>query len=212
MILIIDNYDSFTFNLVQAFGALRTGHDIRVVRNDRTTPEEVESWGPDFLVISPGPCTPDQSGVSMELIRRFAGRIPILGVCLGHQCIAQAFGGGVIRAARLMHGKTSEVFHHGEELYAGLPSPFEAMRYHSLIVDRESLPRDFEVTSWTAQGELMGIRHREGPIEGVQFHPESFMTPQGERFLQNFLMPTSGSHVTNHAGDAQKTRERCGKF
>jgi glutamine amidotransferase of anthranilate synthase or aminodeoxychorismate synthase len=190
MVLVIDNYDSFTYNLVQYFEVL--GADVRVYRNDAITPEEAERLAPRYLVISPGPCTPDEAGVSLAMIRHFAGRVPILGVCLGHQAIAQAFGGRVVRARRLMHGKTSEIFHDGKTLYRGLPSPFVATRYHSLIVEEESLPAEFEVSARTAEGELMGLRHRTLPIEGVQFHPESILTDCGMTMLRNFLDTYAG--------------------
>ncbi len=185
MILIIDNYDSFTYNLVQALGSL--GADVLAVRNDAVTPEEVEARAPNRIVISPGPCTPRESGVSNRVIRRLAGRIPILGVCLGHQCIAHAFGGQVVRAARPMHGKTSEIRHDGAGLFEGLPNPFPAMRYHSLVVDETALPAEFVVTARTEEGEVMGLRHREWPLEGVQFHPESYRTGGGLELLRNFL-------------------------
>jgi len=185
MILLIDNYDSFTYNLVQALGAL--GAAVETVRNDAVTPEEVEARAPEGIVISPGPCTPRESGVSNRVIRRLAGRIPILGVCLGHQCIAHAFGARVVRAHRPMHGKTSEVRHDGSGIYEGLPNPFPAMRYHSLVVEESSLPAEFVVTARTADGEVMGLRHRSWPLEGVQFHPESYRTPAGLDLLRNFL-------------------------
>ncbi|HID98494.1 MAG TPA: aminodeoxychorismate/anthranilate synthase component II [Thermodesulfobacteriaceae bacterium] len=185
MLLVIDNYDSFTYNLVQAMGTL--GADIRVVRNDKATVDEILAWKPDHLLVSPGPCTPKEAGISIEAVHRFSGRIPILGVCLGHQSIAAAFGGRVIRADRLMHGKTSMIRHDGRGIFRNVPNPFEAMRYHSLIVDRKSLPECLEVTAWSENDELMGMRHREYPIEGVQFHPESIMTPEGVKILKNFL-------------------------
>jgi anthranilate synthase/aminodeoxychorismate synthase-like glutamine amidotransferase len=185
MILLIDNYDSFTYNLVQALGSL--GATVETVRNDALTPEEVEARAPEGIVLSPGPCTPRESGVSNRVIRRLAGRIPILGVCLGHQCIAHAYGGRVVRAKRPMHGKTSEIRHDGSGLYAGLPNPFPAMRYHSLIVDESTLPDDFVVTARTEEGEVMGLRHRTWPLEGVQFHPESYRTGAGLDLLRNFL-------------------------
>jgi anthranilate synthase/aminodeoxychorismate synthase-like glutamine amidotransferase len=185
MILLIDNYDSFTYNLVQALGSL--GATVETVRNDALTPEEVEARAPEGIVLSPGPCTPRESGVSNRVIRRLAGRIPILGVCLGHQCIAHAYGGRVVRAKRPMHGKTSEIRHDGAGLFAGLPNPFPAMRYHSLVVDETSLPADFVVTARSAEGELMGLRHRDWPLEGVQFHPESYRTAAGIALLRNFL-------------------------
>jgi para-aminobenzoate synthetase component 2 len=185
MILLLDNYDSFTYNLVQAFGSL--GAPVETVRNDALTPEEVDARAPDRIVISPGPCTPRESGVSNRVIRRLAGRIPILGVCLGHQCIAHAFGGRVVRARRPMHGKTSDIRHDGGGLYAGLPNPFPAMRYHSLVVDETALPEDFVVTARSGEGEVMGLRHRSWPLEGVQFHPESYRTGAGLALLKNFL-------------------------
>jgi anthranilate synthase/aminodeoxychorismate synthase-like glutamine amidotransferase len=189
MILLIDNYDSFTYNLVQALGSL--GAEVETVRNDALTPEEVEARAPERIVISPGPCTPRESGVSNRVIRRLAGRVPILGVCLGHQCIAHAFGGRVVRARRPMHGKTSEIRHDGAGLYAGLPNPFPAMRYHSLIVDETALPEDFVVTARTEEGDVMGLRHRTWPLEGVQFHPESYRTGAGLDLLKNFLATKS---------------------
>lgn len=185
MILVLDNYDSFTWNLVQGFGAL--GAEVEVVRNDRIDVAGIERLAPDRLVVSPGPCTPREAGVSNEAIRRFAGRLPILGVCLGHQCIAHAFGGEVVRAPRLMHGKTSPIRHDGRGVYRGLPDPFIAARYHSLVVREETLPASFIVTARADRGELMGLRHREWPIEGVQFHPESFLTEVGMELLRNFL-------------------------
>ncbi|MBE5394131.1 aminodeoxychorismate/anthranilate synthase component II [Brevibacillus borstelensis] len=185
MILMIDNYDSFTYNLVQYVGEL--GQELQVRRNDKITLEEIEQLAPDYLMISPGPCTPNEAGISMEAIRHFAGKIPILGVCLGHQSIGQVFGGKVLRAERLMHGKTSEVFHDGQTIFAGIPSPFTAARYHSLIVEEATLPPELEVTARTAEGEIMALRHREYPIEGVQFHPESIITQHGKKLLQNFL-------------------------
>ncbi|MFQ5482571.1 MAG: anthranilate synthase component II [Nitrospinaceae bacterium] len=191
MILMIDNYDSFTYNLVQYFGEL--GADMEVFRNDKITLEEIEALQPEKIVISPGPCTPKKAGISKEVVQRFAQRVPILGVCLGHQSVAAAFAGEIIRADRLMHGKTSMIHHDGRTLFRGLPKPFEATRYHSLIVDRETLPDCFEISAWTDQDEIMGIRHRELPIEGVQFHPESILTPQGKALLHNFLHPTSGA-------------------
>ncbi|MCM3762562.1 aminodeoxychorismate/anthranilate synthase component II [Alkalihalobacillus oceani] len=185
MILMIDNYDSFTYNLVQYLGEM--GHELVVKRNDQVTLAEIEEINPDFLMISPGPCSPNEAGISMEAIRYFAGKIPIFGVCLGHQSIAQVFGGDVIRAERLMHGKTSDILHQGQTVFAGLPSPLTATRYHSLIVKRETLPDCFEITAETVEGEIMAIRHRELPIEGVQFHPESIMTAAGKQLLRNFV-------------------------
>lgn len=185
MILMIDNYDSFTYNLVQFVGEL--GEELQVYRNDKISIEEIERLQPDYLMISPGPCTPNEAGISMEAIRHFAGKIPILGVCLGHQSIGQVFGGKVIRAERLMHGKTSEVLHDGKTLFRDIPSPFTAARYHSLIVQEELLPGVLEVSARTADGEIMAIRHREYAIEGVQFHPESIITEHGKKLLKNFL-------------------------
>jgi para-aminobenzoate synthetase component 2 len=185
MIIMIDNYDSFTYNLVQFVGEL--GEELRVYRNDKITLEEIERLAPDYLMISPGPCTPNEAGISMDVIRHFAGKIPILGVCLGHQSIGQVFGGKVIRAERLMHGKTSEVYHDGKTIFQGIPSPFTAARYHSLIVEEETLPDVLEVSARTAEGEIMAIRHRHYPIEGVQFHPESIITQHGKELLRNFL-------------------------
>jgi len=185
MLIVIDNYDSFTYNLVQALGML--GADIKVVRNDKATVEEMASWKPSRLLISPGPCTPNEAGISVAAIRYFAGRVPVLGVCLGHQSIGVAFGGRMVRAERLMHGKTSMIRHDGKGVFRGLPNPFEAMRYHSLLVDKATLPECLAVTAWSEQDELMGLRHRELPVEGVQFHPESIMTPEGINLLRNFL-------------------------
>lgn len=185
MIVMIDNYDSFTYNLVQYLGEM--GEELHVVRNDQLTCEEIADLAPSYLMVSPGPCTPNEAGISLEAIERLAGKVPIFGVCLGHQSIAQVFGGNVIRAQRLMHGKTSQVFHNGEGVFAGLPNPFRATRYHSLIVERESLPDCLEITAETAEGEIMALRHRELPVEGVQFHPESIMTEHGKQLLRNFL-------------------------
>jgi anthranilate synthase/aminodeoxychorismate synthase-like glutamine amidotransferase len=185
MLIVIDNYDSFTYNLVQALGML--GADIKVVRNDKVTVEEIASWTPDHLLVSPGPCTPNEAGISVAAVRHFAGKIPVLGVCLGHQSIGVAFGGKIVRAGRLMHGKTSMIKHDGKGVYRGLPNPFEAMRYHSLLVDEATLPDCLAVTAWSEQDELMGFRHRKFPVEGVQFHPESIMTPEGINLLRNFL-------------------------
>jgi len=190
MILMIDNYDSFTYNLVQYLGEL--GQDLRVFRNDKVTPQEVEALSPERIVISPGPCTPKEAGVSNEIIRCFAGKVPILGVCLGHQCIGHVFGGEIVRAPRLMHGKTSMIHHDGKTIYQGLPNPFEATRYHSLIIRPESLPGCLEVTARTDQGEIMGVRHKEFCIEGVQFHPESILTQPGKNLLRNFLALRNG--------------------
>lgn len=185
MILMIDNYDSFTFNLVQYLGEL--GEELVVKRNDQITLQEIEELNPEFLMISPGPCSPNEAGISLEAITHFAGKIPIFGVCLGHQSIGQAFGGKVIRAERLMHGKTSEIHHDGKTIFKQLENPFTATRYHSLIVEKETLPDCFEVSAWTEEGEIMAIRHKTLPIEGVQFHPESIMTSFGKEMLQNFI-------------------------
>ncbi len=189
MILIVDNYDSFTYNLVQRIGELGRADEVSVIRNDVLPPDEAEErFRPTHLIISPGPCTPNEAGMSCDYIRHFHGKIPVLGVCLGHQSIGQVFGGKVIRAGRLMHGKTSEIRHDGRGVYEGLPNPFVATRYHSLIVDPDGLDDDFEQTAWSAdQDELMGIRSKTKPTEGVQFHPESFLTDVGHRMLGNFL-------------------------
>jgi anthranilate synthase/aminodeoxychorismate synthase-like glutamine amidotransferase len=185
MILVIDNYDSFTYNIVQQLGEF--GAQIVVKRNDQITLDEIRKLGPDKILISPGPGTPDDGGVSLDVIRELGSTIPILGVCLGHQCIGQAYGGIVTRAGRLMHGKTSMIYHRGDPLFTGVPSPFEATRYHSLIVEEDSLPDVLMVTAFTDQGEIMGVRHKELPVMGVQFHPESILTGYGPRILQNFL-------------------------
>lgn len=181
----IDNYDSFTYNLVQYLGEL--GEDIKVFRNDKITIQEIEELKPDRIVISPGPCTPKEAGISVELIRHFAGKIPILGVCLGHQSIGAACGGEIINAPRLMHGKTSMIHHDGKTIFKGIPNPFEATRYHSLVVKKSSLPDCFEISAWTDRDEIMGIRHKEFILEGVQFHPESILTKAGKDLLRNFL-------------------------
>ena len=185
MILMIDNYDSFTYNLVQYLGEL--GEELLVKRNDEVTLDEIEALAPKMIVISPGPCTPNEAGESLRIIDYFAGKLPILGVCLGHQAIAQVFGGNVIRAERLMHGKTSPVHHAGIGLHRKNANPFTATRYHSLIVERESIPDCLEITAWTEEGEIMGIRHKEYPIEGVQYHPESIMTEDGKQLLREFI-------------------------
>ena len=185
MILVIDNYDSFTYNLVQQMGEM--GADLQVVRNDKTTLEEVQKLNPSHIVISPGPGTPDDGGVSLDVIRTMGATTPILGVCLGHQCIGQAYGGIVHRAGRLMHGKTSMVYHKNDPVFTGIPSPFEATRYHSLIVEEETMPDCLSVIAFTEQGEIMGLRHKEHPVLGVQFHPESILTTSGPRLLKNFL-------------------------
>ncbi|NWL90227.1 MULTISPECIES: aminodeoxychorismate/anthranilate synthase component II [unclassified Paenibacillus] len=185
MILVIDNYDSFTYNLVQYLGEL--GEEVVVKRNDEIDLNGIAELKPDHILLSPGPCTPNEAGITLEVIERFQGVIPIFGVCLGHQAIGQAFGGNVIRAERLMHGKTSPIHHRGESVFTGLPSPFTATRYHSLIVERESLPDCLEITAETVEGEIMGLRHKEYAVEGVQFHPESIITDHGHQILRNFL-------------------------
>jgi anthranilate synthase component 2 len=185
MLLMIDNYDSFTYNLVQYLGEL--GEEVKVVRNDEMTVDEIENLHPARVVLSPGPCTPNEAGVSLALIERFKGRVPILGVCLGHQAIGQAFGGRVVHAKELMHGKVSRIHHGGRGVFQGLPTPYEATRYHSLAIDRGSCPAELEVTAWTDDGEIMGVRHRALPVEGVQFHPESILTQHGHALLRNFL-------------------------
>jgi anthranilate synthase component 2 len=185
MLLMIDNYDSFTYNLVQYLGEL--GEDVRVYRNDQISVAEIEKLKPDHIVISPGPCTPNEAGVSVEIIQKLGGIIPILGVCLGHQSIGQAYGGKIIRAKQLMHGKTSMIHHAGKGVFAGLPNPFEATRYHSLVIERGGLPEVLEITAWTDDGEIMGVRHKTLPVEGVQFHPESILTQHGHELLANFL-------------------------
>jgi len=190
MILMIDNYDSFTYNLVHYLGEL--GEKVLVFRNDKIRIEDVGKLNPDMVVVSPGPCTPKEAGISVDLIKEFAGRIPILGVCLGHQSIGYAFGGKIVRAKRLLHGKTSMIYHNEKGIYEGLPNPFEAIRYHSLLVEKESIPDGLEVTSWTDQDEIMGIRHKEHLIEGVQFHPESILTKHGKDLLKNFINMTKG--------------------
>jgi len=185
MLLTIDNYDSFTYNLVQYLGEL--GADVRVVRNDAITLDQIAAMRPEQIVISPGPCTPTEAGVSVELIRRFTGHLPILGVCLGHQCIGAAFGGAIVRAGRLMHGKTSPIHHDGRTIFRGSSEPFDATRYHSLLIERATLPQCLELSAWTAEGEIMGVRHRQHLLEGIQFHPESILTIEGKHLLRNFL-------------------------
>jgi len=190
MLLMIDNYDSFTYNVVQYLGEL--GADVHVVRNDEISVDEIEALAPERIVLSPGPCTPNEAGISMDVVRRWAGKLPILGICLGHQSIGQVFGGEVVRARKVMHGKTSPIHHRGQGVFHGLSEPFEATRYHSLVVAKESLPDVLEITAWTETesgdiDEIMGLRHRELPIEGVQFHPESILTAHGHDLLQNFL-------------------------
>ncbi len=195
MLLMIDNYDSFTYNIVQYFGEL--GQDVRVVRNDEITVDEIEALAPQYLVISPGPCSPTEAGISIEAIHHFAGKLPILGVCLGHQSIGQAFGGNVIRAKHVMHGRLSSMYHHDQGMFGGLPNPFTATRYHSLVVAKETLPDCLEITAWTqdADGnfdEIMGLKHKTLPIEGVQFHPESILSEHGHQLLKNFLDAYAG--------------------
>jgi anthranilate synthase component 2 len=185
MLLMIDNYDSFTYNLVQYLGEL--GQEVKVVRNDELAVDEIAALHPERIVLSPGPCTPNEAGVSLEVIRRFAGKVPLLGVCLGHQAIGQAFGGRIVHAKTLMHGKVSPIHHSGKGVFRGLPSPYNATRYHSLAIERASCPPELEVTAWTEDGEIMGVRHRSAPVEGVQFHPESILTEHGHELLRNFL-------------------------
>jgi len=191
MILLIDNYDSFTYNLVQRFGEIDPAIDLQVHRNDKITTDEIERLAPSHLIISPGPCTPNEAGISVETVRRFAGKLPLLGVCLGHQSIGQAFGAKIVRAGRLMHGKTDQIFHDGQGLYEGLDNPLVATRYHSLIIQPDTLPEEFTVCAWSdapdGTREIMGIRHREWPLLGVQFHPESFLTEVGTELLRRFL-------------------------
>jgi len=185
MILLIDNYDSFTYNLFQMIAPM--GHEIKVFRNDEIDTADIRTLKPSKLIISPGPCTPDRAGISIEAIREYGKEMPTLGVCLGHQAIGEAYGGKVIRADRIMHGKTSMIFHDGKGIFKGLPDPFEAVRYHSLVVEKDSLPDCFEITAWTKEDEIMGIRHREHQVYGVQFHPESILTNEGRVLLENFL-------------------------
>ncbi len=185
MLLMLDNYDSFTFNIVQYFAQL--GEDVKVVRNDEIRVDDIKGFNPDRIVISPGPCSPEEAGISVAAIREYAGRIPILGVCLGHQSIGAAFGGRIVRSVSLMHGKTSPIHHDGKEIFEGLPNPFNATRYHSLVVERETLPDSLEVTAWVENSEIMGLRHRTLPVWGVQFHPESILTEGGMELLDNYL-------------------------
>jgi anthranilate synthase component II len=185
MLLMIDNYDSFTYNLVQYFAEL--GAEVAVYRNDEISLQQIEALKPQHIVVSPGPCTPNEAGISVAAIKHFAGKIPVLGVCLGHQSIGQAFGGKIIHAKQLMHGKTSPIFHNNTSVFHGLPSPFTATRYHSLVIEKESLPDCLEITAWTEDGEIMGVRHRTLAVEGVQFHPESILTEHGHDMLKNFL-------------------------
>ena len=187
MILLIDNYDSFTYNLVQRLGEIDPGVDLEVVRNDRITLDEITARAPSHLIISPGPCTPNEAGISNEVVARFAPTIPTLGVCLGHQCVGQVFGGKIVRADRIMHGKVSLIHHDGKGVYKGVASPFEATRYHSLVIQPGTIPEELEVVAWTEEGEIMGVRHKTYPLEGVQYHPESFLTLEGVKLLRNFL-------------------------
>jgi anthranilate synthase component 2 len=191
MILLVDNYDSFTYNLVQRLGEINPSLELEVFRNDQISPDEIEAKGPSHLIISPGPCTPDDAGISLECVRRFSGRVPLLGVCLGHQSIGQAFGGKIVRAKRLMHGKTDMIHHDGRGLFEGLPNPFEATRYHSLVIQPDTLSPEFDVSAWSdapdGTPEIMGIRHKRFPLFGVQFHPESFLTGCGTQILERFL-------------------------
>ena len=191
MIVMIDNYDSFTYNLVQYLGEL--GTEVRVYRNDCTTPAEIAAMRPAGVVISPGPCDPDKAGISLDVVRELSGRIPLLGVCLGHQCIGQAFGGRVISAKRLMHGKTSNIEHDGKGVFRGLSQGFTATRYHSLVVERETMPAELEISAWAEDGDVMGVRHKRLAVEGVQFHPESILTNEGKKLLANFLESTARS-------------------
>jgi len=186
-VLLIDNYDSFTYNLVQRLGEIDPGIDLQVVRNDQITVEEIEEKNPSHIIISPGPCTPREAGISNQVVDRFAPRVPLLGVCLGHQCIGNTLGAKIVRADRIMHGKTSWIHHDGEGVYRNLSNPFEATRYHSLVIQPDTVPDDLKVVAWTDQGEIMGVRHRTYPLEGVQFHPESFLTFEGIKLLKNFL-------------------------
>lgn len=188
MIILIDNYDSFTYNLVQRFGEINPELPMQVFRNDQITTDQIAAMKPTHIIVSPGPCTPREAGVSNEVLKRFASTIPTFGVCLGHQCIGHSFGGEVIRNWRIMHGKVSPIFHDGKGVFAGLSNPFDATRYHSLVIQRESFKHpDFEVSAWTQEGEIMGVRHKSWPLHGVQFHPESFLTVEGPKLLKNFL-------------------------
>ena len=185
MILVIDNYDSFTFNLVQYLGEL--GAELKIFRNDQITIDQINAMKPDRILVSPGPCSPSEAGISCDVIKTFGELMPVFGVCLGHQALGQVYGGKVVRAGRLMHGKISPILHNGTSMLKGMPSPFDAIRYHSLLVERESLPSCLEITAWTAEGEIMGLRHKTLPVHGVQFHPESILTQNGKQILQNFL-------------------------
>lgn len=193
MLVMIDNYDSFTFNLVQYLGEL--GCEVRVFRNDAITVDQILAMQPEQIVISPGPCTPKEAGISVETIRRCGGRVPLLGVCLGHQSIGAAYGGEIVRAARIMHGKTSPIHHDGKTVFRNAPDPFDATRYHSLVIERSTIPDCLEISAWTEEGEIMGVRHRELLVEGIQFHPESILTVEGKRLLKNFLeLSRGGGH------------------
>ena len=187
MIVLIDNYDSFTYNLVQRLGEINPHIDLQVVRNDQVTAAEIEARNPSHVIISPGPCTPLEAGISNDLVALLAPKVPLLGVCLGHQCIGHSFGREIVRAERIMHGKTSWIHHDGQGVYRDLSNPFEATRYHSLVIQPDTLPEDLQVVAWTDQGEIMGVRHKTYPLEGVQFHPESFLTLEGIKLLKNFL-------------------------
>ena len=200
MLLMIDNYDSFTYNLAQYLGEL--GADVQVYRNDALTLAEIAAWKPEKMVLSPGPCPPAEAGICVPLIQRFAGEIPILGVCLGHQAIGQAFGGRIVRARRVMHGKLSQIAHRGEGVFIGLPSPLTATRYHSLVIDRSNLPSCLDITAESEDGEIMGVRHRDAPVEGVQFHPEAILTEHGHDLLANFLNPTRGRAASSVSSNA----------
>jgi anthranilate synthase/aminodeoxychorismate synthase-like glutamine amidotransferase len=203
MILLIDNYDSFTYNLVQRLGELDAGLDVRVFRNDAITPDQVAGLRPTHLIISPGPCTPREAGVSNEVLRRLAPTVPTLGVCLGHQCIGHVFGGEVVRNERIMHGKTSLIHHDGQGVFRGMSNPFEATRYHSLVIRRATFTHpDFVISAWTDEGEIMGVRHRRWPLHGVQFHPESFLTAEGPRLLKNFVEMAGEPGASTPGGDA----------
>ncbi|MFH1360434.1 MAG: aminodeoxychorismate/anthranilate synthase component II [Candidatus Omnitrophota bacterium] len=196
MILVIDNYDSFTYNLVQYLGEL--GADLKVIRNDKITLEGIKKINPQQIVISPGPGRPEGAGISVDIIKSLAAKIPILGVCLGHQCIGYAFGGKIIRAKKLMHGKTSLIHHHQKDIFKSIKNPFEATRYHSLVVEKKSLPKCLEITAWTKDGEIMGVRHKEYPLKGVQFHPESILTDEGKKILSNFLINEAMTYGVRH--------------
>ncbi|MFI5455852.1 MAG: anthranilate synthase component II [Isosphaerales bacterium] len=206
MILLIDNYDSFTYNLVQRLGEIDPAVDLRVVRNDQVTLAEIEAAAPTHLIISPGPCTPVQAGISNAVVTRFAAQIPLLGVCLGHQCIGHALGATVVRADRVMHGKTSWIHHDGRGIYKGVANPFEATRYHSLVIQPGSLPKELEVVAWTDQDEIMGVRHKSYPLEGVQYHPESFLTHEGLKLLKNFLDQGFALETSAEASHAERVR------